>query len=89
MSHGINRLPEVTGDTPPKKQFKSSLIGTSMALTGEPSHVNAMFTGPGRYLRWPLSKIQAFLDKKPELRVTLQSLMNHDLARKLQGMLAT
>jgi hypothetical protein len=57
-----------------------------MALTGDPSHVNASFSEPGRYICWPLSNLRAFMDKRPELRVTLQSLVNQDLARKLQNL---
>jgi hypothetical protein len=33
---------------------------------------------------WPLYNIRKFLDKRPELRVTLQSLVNRDLAAKLE-----
>jgi CRP-like cAMP-binding protein len=64
------------------------LIGTTLALTGHPSPVNASFTEPGRYMCWPLSNLRSFLDKRPELRVTLQSLVNHDLAEKLEGLMS-
>jgi hypothetical protein len=59
------------------------LIGTTLALTGHPSHVSASFTEPGRYMCWPLSNLRAFVDKRPELRVMLQGLVNRDLAGKL------
>jgi CRP-like cAMP-binding protein len=62
------------------------VIGTAMALTGNPSHINASFTEPGRYIRWPLANLRTFLDKQPELRVTLQRLVNQDLARKLESL---
>jgi CRP-like cAMP-binding protein len=65
------------------------VIGIALALTGEPSPVNATFTETARYMCWPLSNIHSFLDKRPELRVTLQSLVNRDLAAKLEGLLAT
>jgi hypothetical protein len=63
------------------------LIGTALALTGEPSPVEATFTEPARYMCWPLGNIRTFLDRRPELRVTLQSLVNRDLAGKLEAAL--
>jgi hypothetical protein len=65
------------------------VIGTALALTGEPSPVDATFTDTARYMCWPLNNIRSFLDKRPALRVTLQSLVNRDLAGKLQGLLST
>jgi CRP-like cAMP-binding protein len=62
------------------------VIGTAMALVGGPSPLDATFTKPARYICWPLSNIHAFIDKRPELRVTLQGLVNQDLARKLQSL---
>jgi CRP-like cAMP-binding protein len=63
------------------------VIGTALALTGDPSPVDARFTGAGRYMCWQLHDIRTFLDKRPELRVTLQGLVNRDLARKLDALL--
>ena len=60
------------------------IIGSSLALTGSPSPFDATLTGPARYMRWPLSSIRTFLDKRPELRVTLQGLVNRDLAEKVE-----
>jgi CRP-like cAMP-binding protein len=65
------------------------VIGTALALTGEPSPVEARFTEPARYMCWPLSNLRSFLDKRPELRTTLQGLVNRDLAGKLEGLLST
>ena len=59
------------------------LIGTTLALTGDPSPVDGTFTGRARYICWPLASIRSFLDRRPELRVTLQGLVNRDLAGKL------
>jgi hypothetical protein len=64
------------------------LIGTALALTGDPSPVDATFTEPGRYMCWPLYNIRTFLDKRPELRLTLQSLVNRDLAAKLDALVS-
>jgi CRP-like cAMP-binding protein len=60
------------------------IIGSTLALTGSPSPVDAAFTEPGRYMRWPLSSLRTFVDKRPELRVTLQGLVNRDLAGKVE-----
>jgi CRP-like cAMP-binding protein len=60
------------------------IIGSTLALTGSPSPVDAAFSEPGRYIRWPLSSIRTFVDKRPELRVSLQALLNRDLAGKVE-----
>lgn len=60
------------------------IIGTALALTDAPSPVTAAFTEAGRYIQWPLSQLREFSDRNPELRVTLQGLVNQDLARKLE-----
>jgi CRP-like cAMP-binding protein len=60
------------------------LIGTALALTGEPSPLGATFAEPARYFSWPLGTIRTFMDKRPDLRVTLQSLVNRDLAAKIE-----
>jgi CRP-like cAMP-binding protein len=60
------------------------VIGTALALSGSPSPFDAVFTGPARYIRWPLSSIRTFLDKRPELRVAIQGLVNRDLANKVE-----
>jgi hypothetical protein len=62
------------------------LIGTALALTGEPSPFAANFTEPAHYFCWPLSNVRAFLDKRPDLRLTLQSLVNRDLAAKVEDL---
>jgi len=60
------------------------IIGSALALTGAPSPIEATFTEPGRYMRWPLENLRVFMDKRPDLRVTLQQHVNHDLAGKLE-----
>src|SRR5262249_29634333 len=64
------------------------LIGTALALTGDPSPVEATFTKPARYMCWPLESIRSFLDRRPELRVALQGLVNRELAGKLGAALS-
>jgi hypothetical protein len=63
------------------------IIGTSVALTGDPSPVEVAFTEPARYMRWSLSSLRRFIDRRPDLRLTLQGLVNRDLASKLEGLL--
>ncbi len=64
------------------------IIGTALALTGEPSPVEVTFTEPARYMRWSLPSLRRFMDKRPDLRVTLQGLVNRDLAGKLERLLS-
>jgi CRP-like cAMP-binding protein len=59
------------------------IIGTGLAVTGESSPVEVTFTEPARYIRWSLANLRSFIDKRPELRVTLQGLVSRDLADKL------
>ena len=59
------------------------IIGNALALTGEPSPVEMTFAEPARYMRWSLSNLRRFVDNRPDLRITLQTLVNRDLARKL------
>ena len=64
-----------------------NIIGTALALTGEPSPVEVTFTEPTRYVRWSLPSLRRFMDKRPDLRVTLQGLVNRDLAGKLEQLM--
>jgi Popeye protein conserved region len=65
-----------------------NIVGTALALTGEPSPVEVTFTEPARYMRWSLPSLRRFMDKRPDLRVTLQGLVNRDLAGKLEQLLS-
>jgi hypothetical protein len=59
------------------------IIGTALALTGDPSPVAVTFSEPARYMRWSLPSLRRFVDRRPDLRVALQSLVSRDLAGKL------
>jgi CRP-like cAMP-binding protein len=85
----------ITGSADVRKQGASigalrpgNIIGTALALTGEPSPVEVTFTQPARYMRWSLPNLRTFMDKRPELRITLQGLVNRDLAGKLERVLS-
>jgi hypothetical protein len=64
------------------------LIGTALALTGAPSPVSASFVESGRYIEWPVAQLRIFSDRNPQLRATLQGMVNQDLARKLEAALS-
>ena len=65
-----------------------NLIGTALALTGEPSPIGARFVESARYIRWPLQNLRAFTDRRPEVRLALQRFVNRDLAGKVEGLAA-
>ena len=65
------------------------VVGIAAALMGKPSPFNATFTESGRYITWPLAKLQRFTEARPELRSTLQQLVNRDLARKVERLVLT
>jgi len=62
------------------------VVGTALALVGEPSPVDARFCEAGRYLSWPLPSLRVFIDKHPDLRLALQQLVSRDVARKVEAM---
>jgi CRP-like cAMP-binding protein len=64
------------------------VMGTALALTGNPSPFSASFVGSGRYIRWPLADVRAFLDKRPDLRQLMQSLVSRYLAEKVETLAA-
>ena len=64
------------------------IIGNALALTGDPSPVEMTFAEPARYMRWALPSLRKFIDSRPDLRVTLQGLVNRDLAGKLDTVLS-
>jgi CRP-like cAMP-binding protein len=85
----------ITGSADVRKQGQrvetlrpGQIIGTALALSGDPSPVEVTFTEPARYMRWPLPSLRRFMDKRPDLRVTLQGLVNRDLASKLEKLLS-
>jgi hypothetical protein len=39
-------------------------------------------------MRWSLPSLRRFMDKRPDLRLTLQGLVNRDLAGKLERVLS-
>lgn len=63
------------------------LVGTALALTGERSPVEGVFTERARYMSWPLQSLRILLDRRPELRATLQGLVSRDLARKVEHLI--
>ena len=85
----------ITGSAEVRKQGErigalkpGEIIGTVMALTGDPSPVEVTFSEPARYMRWSLPSLRRFMDHRPDLRITLQGLVNRDLAGKLDRLLS-
>jgi Popeye protein conserved region len=85
----------ITGSAEVRKQGErlavlnpGNIIGTSLALSGDPSPIEVSFAEPARYMRWPLPSLHRFMDKRPDLRMTLQGLVNRDLAGKLEQLLS-
>jgi CRP-like cAMP-binding protein len=64
------------------------IIGNALALSGDPSPVEMTFKEPARYMSWSLPSLRRFIDQRPNLRVALQSLVNRDLAGKLETLLS-
>jgi len=64
------------------------IIGTTFAITGAQSPVDVTFTEPARFMSWPIAGLRGFVDKRPDLRVTLQGLVSRDLAGKLERLLS-
>jgi Popeye protein conserved region len=64
------------------------IIGTALALAGDPSPVDITFIEPAHYMRWSLPSLRRFMDKRPDLRVALQALVNRDLAGKIGALLS-
>lgn len=64
------------------------LIGLALAVNDDVASFDAAFSEPGRYMSWPLPTLRKFLDKRPELRLALQRLAGHDLATKVERLLA-
>ncbi|HKE95210.1 MAG TPA: hypothetical protein VKB34_12940 [Povalibacter sp.] len=79
----VSRGERVLGAIPP-----GHIMGTAFAMVGQPSPVDAKFTGSGRYMCWPIAGLLAFMERRPELRATLHNLASHDLARKVDAMMA-
>jgi hypothetical protein len=64
------------------------IIGTALALSGDPSPVEVTFSEAARYMRWSLPSLRTFMDKRPDLRATLQRLVNRDLAGKVEKLVS-
>jgi CRP-like cAMP-binding protein len=63
------------------------IVGLALAVSGEAPSFDASFREPGRYMSWPLPRLRTFLDKRPELRVSLQRLASQDLAVKVDRLM--
>ena len=60
------------------------IAGATMAVTAEPSPVDAITIEPCRVLVWHVETVAQLLEKRPKVRAALQAAVNLDLARKVQ-----
>lgn len=64
------------------------VVGTALALTGNPSPVAAIAQPGARFIQWNATELRTFVDKRPELRTALSSLVNAELARKVARLIS-
>jgi len=64
------------------------IVGLTLALTDQPSLIEARFSERGRYVRWPILTVREFADSRPELRSKLQSLISRNLALNVERLVA-
>ena len=60
------------------------IAGATMAVTAEPSPVDAITIEPCRVLVWHVETVAQLLEKRPKVRAALQAAVSLDLARKVQ-----
>jgi putative ABC transport system ATP-binding protein len=58
--------------------------GATMAMTAEPSPVDAITIEPCRALVWDVETVARLVEKKPKVRAALQGAVSLDLARKVR-----
>jgi hypothetical protein len=59
-------------------------IGLALAVTEEPSPIDAAFLTAGRYVEWPITNLRRFIERKPDIRAALQEHVNAALARRVR-----
>ncbi len=75
----VMRGPDAIGELGP-----GQAVGSALAMLGDRSPVDMIFAERARYISWRLTQTRAFLERKPELRHTLQRMVNRELAQKIQ-----
>jgi hypothetical protein len=60
-----------------------NLVGSALLLSGAPADVDAVAVEPVRALRWEIATLQRYLAANPDVRITMQRHLAHDLARKV------
>ena len=60
-----------------------NLVGSALLLSGAPADVDAMAVEPVRAMRWEVATLQRYLAANPEVRITMQRHLAHDLAGKV------
>lgn len=65
---------------------EGKLLGSPSALVGEPSLVGVKLSTPSRYVRWSVVQLRQYLDKRPEMRQKLQSIVSRDLLKTIRAL---
>ncbi|MGB5769405.1 MAG: hypothetical protein WBM32_05980, partial [Crocosphaera sp.] len=62
---------------------EGKLLGVSSIFAGSPMPIGIKFITVSRYISWPIEPLQKNLDKQPELRAKLRSIVSQDLAKSV------
>ena len=62
------------------------IAGATMAVTEEPSSVDAIALEPCRALVWNVETVKRLLESRPEARAAVQGAVSLDLAKKIQAL---
>ena len=60
-----------------------AFVGEVAFLLERPASATVTLSAGGRYVRWPVDELRAYLDKQGELKAALEGAFNRDLALKL------
>jgi hypothetical protein len=59
------------------------LMGTAGAILNNTYECDFVVETPCRYIAWQIAEVQKFLDKDPDLRAQIRTIVNEDLATKI------
>jgi hypothetical protein len=72
------------GETVIGRSKPGQTIGLAQAFTDQPSPADAVFLTAGRYVEWRMADLRRFLDRKPDIRMALQTQVNAELAKRVR-----
>jgi len=59
------------------------LVGTASVIMNNVQECDFVVETPCRYIAWPIAEVQQFLEKDPDLRAQIRTIVNEDLATKM------